>query len=327
MIGARHPSEENVTEPSLRTIGEDCAWQAILAASRAAREGTPSGIAATYRTDDGGNLQRTAADGPDRVLRWTPAEGWCLAHGLDGPGAALLDLYLPMCTDGAGLTVAHLGQSLDGCIALESGDSCYVTGPQNILHLHRMRALSDAVLVGAETVAMDDPQLTTRQVPGPHPARVILDPGRRLGPHHRVFADGEARTLVLCTREHLPEGSMRIGKAELVGVAASGERLDLRAALATLRERGLRIVFVEGGGVTVSSLLEAGLLDRLQVTVATLVIGDGRPGLRVPSPPRLSECLRPSARVFRMGNDILFDCDLRPGAPQRRATPTLDRVL
>ena len=104
------------------------------------------------------------------------------------------------------LTVGHLGQSLDGFIATHSGDSQFVTGEENLRHMHRMRALSDAVLVGAGTVAADDPQLTTRQVTGPSPLRVVIDPMRRLPDTYRVFHDDAAPTLYVCGRTRIARG-------------------------------------------------------------------------------------------------------------------------
>src|SRR5690606_35464647 len=76
--------------------------------------------------------------------------GWAAADEVSPAVRALLDLYLPIASASADrpLTVAHLGQSLDGYIATDSGDSYYVTGPDNVLHLHRMRALCGAVIVG-----------------------------------------------------------------------------------------------------------------------------------------------------------------------------------
>jgi riboflavin biosynthesis pyrimidine reductase len=79
-----------------------------------------------------------------------------------------------------------------------------------------------------------------------------------------------------------------------------------------LRARGCHRIFVEGGGVTVSMFLEANLLDRLQVAIAPLIIGSGRPAIRLPPRVSLRDCPRPRYRVFRMGGDVFFDCELKP---------------
>ncbi len=104
--------------------------------------------------------------------------------------------------------------------------------------------------------------------------------------------------------------------------------MDAAGVLALLRSRGCHRVFVEGGGVTVSMFLEADLLDRLQVAIAPLIIGSGRPAIRLPAREALSECRRPQYRVFRMGGDVFFDCDLRdlgegPGDP----LPLVNRII
>ena len=138
----------------------------------------------------------------------------------DDPRTALLDLYLPICsaTVEHPITVGHLGQSLDGFIATHAGESRYVTGQENIVHLHRLRALCDAVVVGARTVASDNPRLTTRLVEGPNPLRVIMVPARRLDASHRVFTDQEADTLYVCARSLLKAGEQRFGCAAIVGI-------------------------------------------------------------------------------------------------------------
>ena len=236
--------------------------------------------------------------------------GWRPAEQASAESRAVLDLYLPLRCHAGALAVAHLGQSLDGQIATASGDSFYVTGAANLLHLQRMRALCDAVVVGAGTVAADDPRLTVRVPAGTHPVRVILDPRRRLGADRRVFRDGAARTL-LVVDEALAARGERHGEAEVVGIPVRDGRLALDVLLDALHRRGLRSIFVEGGGTTVSRFLEAKLLDRLQVAIAPLVIGGGRPGLHVPGCDRIGDCLRAAHRVFRMGDDVLIDCDLR----------------
>jgi riboflavin-specific deaminase-like protein len=249
---------------------------------------------------------------PDGLWVWRPGQGWQAEPPLgDEETLTLLDLYLPLCRPSLGCrAVAHLGQSLDGFIATASGDSCYVTGPENLRHLHRMRALCDAVLVGTETAACDDPRLTTRLVPGANPIRVVLDRSRRLPPGLRVFTDGAAETILCCDQALVPQGRDRQGQALVVGLPCRDGRLDLAALMEALARRGIGWLLVEGGGTTVSAFLCAGLLDRLQIAVAPLLIGRGRPGLRIPSPERLADALRPSARVVRMGTDLLYDLDL-----------------
>lgn len=207
--------------------------------------------------------------------------------------------------------LGRLAQSLDGFIALADGESRWISGVEDITHTHRLRALFDAVIVGASTVEADDPQLTTRLVEGPSPVRVVLDPTGRLGHHYRLFQDGPD-TLVL----HGPDAPVvdRIGLARVTRLPSGPFGLDMNAILSTLRDRGLRRVFVEGGGVTVSRFFVAGVLDRLHVTVAPLVVGTGIPGFALMPPDRLSEARRFTWTVHEMGQDILLDISL-----QRRA--------
>ncbi len=260
-----------------------------------------------------GGLQRLAGHASGAVLTWNPVIGWESALPVDGPQWDLLDLYLPISsgTPARPITIGHLGQSLDGFIATHSGDAISVTGPENILHLHRLRALCDAVVVGAGTVIADNPRLTTRLVVGSNPARVILDPGCRLPADHIVFTDREALTLRVCAAGSGAAAQARARGERTLEVVAPGGALDLQDLLRQLHVLGYSRIFVEGGGVTVSSFLNAGLLDRLHIAIAPLLIGEGRPAIRLPPQARLQDCLRLQHRVYRAGSDILFDCDLR----------------
>ena len=261
----------------------------------------------TSEVDSTWRLIRAAARGEAQV-------GWADSIPSDDPRRALIDLYLPICNASKArpITVGHLGQSLDGFIATHEGESQWVTGSENMRHMHRMRALCDAVLVGPGTVAADDPQLTTRLVDGPNPLRVVLDPTRGLEPpQYRLFNDGAAETLYVCAQSLVKPGEHHVGCAQVVGVdeAADGG-VDLHAVVRLLRARGCTRIFIEGGGVTMSMFLAANLLDRLHIAVAPMLIGDGRPAIRLPPRAALGDCHRPKYRVFRMGGDILFDCDL-----------------
>jgi len=283
------------------------AWRLILAAAAAARR----------------DISLVHAD--SSWLEWGK-HGCGAAPNAPAGARVLLDLYGPLC--GAGpdrpLALAQLGQSLDGHIATASGDSYFVTGPDSLRHLHRLRALCAAVLVGAGTVARDDPRLTVRHVEGDSPVRVVLDPNARLDPGHRVFTDASVRTIVVHAADVRAPAP---GLAEVLQVPVEQSRLRLDLLLSELHARGLWSVLVEGGGATVSSFLEAGLLDRLQIAIAPLITGDGRPGLSLAARDKIAECLRPQHRVFALGGDVLFDCDLRAAAPAAVATGALARVF
>jgi diaminohydroxyphosphoribosylaminopyrimidine deaminase/5-amino-6-(5-phosphoribosylamino)uracil reductase len=280
-----------------------------------------------------GHLNPVDAGDPDVVIAWRPHSGFELLLAAGDPRRPMIDLYLPICsaTGANPITVGHLGQSLDGFIATHSGESQYVTGEENILHLHRMRALCDAVVVGAGTVAADDPQLTTRHVSGPSPLRVVLDPTRRLAEHYKVFSDESAVTLYMCAKSQVRENETHVGQASIVPLEDGPEGVDTREVLRELRVRGCHRIFVEGGGVTVSMFLEANLLDRLQIAIAPLLIGDGRPAIRLPPRTALSDCHRPRYRVFRMGTDVLFDCEIGPDGnnttTQAEPQPAITRVI
>lgn len=255
--------------------------------------------------------------------RWAADGGWQLQGRWDDQALALFDLFKPMLDappQGRPWVIAQLGQSLDGCVATRSGDSSFISGTENLVHLHRLRALCDAVIVGAGTVAADNPRLTTRRVAGPHPTRVLLDPGLKLAGRvatAHVFNDGQAPTLWLCDARWRDEAVARVGADRVLAVAGllQGDGTpQLAPGVAALHARGLTRLFVEGGGVTVSRFLAQRCLDRLHLAVAPVIIGDGRPGLRFPGPARLADCLRPHCRVHRMGPDHLWDLDLRTPA-------------
>ncbi len=290
----------------------DSAWALLRAASALAAQLDRASAPALFIADPDEGLRRAPAERPDVVLAWRPGIGWESRLPPGDPRVDLVNLYLPVCsaTMARPIAVGHLGQSLDGFIATPSGDSQFVTGSDNIVHVHRMRALSDVVIVGAGTVAADDPQLTTRHVPGPSPLRVIFDPGRRLTPAFRVFTDRVGPALYVCGRAHVAPGETRIGTAEIAPIENGDPGDEAAQTLTLLHARGCARVFVEGGGVTVSTFLEANLLDRLQIAIAPVLIGNGRAAIRLAPQTRLQDCRRPSYQVFRMGGDVLFDCEL-----------------
>lgn len=206
---------------------------------------------------------------------------------------------------GRGFVVGQAGQSLDGRIATTSGHSHYINGPAAIVHLHRLRALVDAVVVGVGTIVADDPRLTVRGIEGPQPARVVIDPNGRAPTDAKCLADDGVRRIVL---------SRAAGKANAEYVVPDAEYIVIsdfapHAILAVLKERGLARVLVEGGATTLSHFLSGRALDRLHVMIAPIIIGSGKAGLVLPEIATLKDALRPATATYLLpGGDVLFDC-------------------
>jgi len=231
--------------------------------------------------------------------RWSADESTALA------------LYGPLARRDLGpVTVAQIGQSLDGRIATITGDARDVSGPDGLAHLHRMRALVDGVVIGIRTALHDTPRLTVRLCRGQNPARIVIDPrGRLPGDAPALQPDGTRRIVIQAVDKARPDGVEVIRLADRGGVLAPVE------IVGALHAAGLTTLMIEGGGITISRFLEAGLLTRLHVAIAPLLIGGGPQGLTMPSPAeKLSDAIRPQTRAFCLGSDVVFDCALNAEA-------------
>ncbi|WP_339929134.1 RibD family protein [uncultured Brevundimonas sp.] len=164
-----------------------------------------------------------------------------------------------------------LATSLDGRIATASGESKWITGEAARLAGHRLRASHDGILVGVETVLVDDPELTAR-LPGrpvDQPLRIVLDSRLRTPATARIAG---ANTLILTAAEPSP-----VGEAEIEQVEALEGRPAPAAVLATLHRRGIGALMIEGGGRVAASFIAAGLVDTLEWFRAPIMLGgDGR---------------------------------------------------
>jgi 3,4-dihydroxy 2-butanone 4-phosphate synthase / GTP cyclohydrolase II len=235
-----------------------------------------------------------------------------------GAEARLLDRYGSLVAAGPTITIAQLAQSVDGFIASRTGDANYVSGTEDREHLHRLRALVDAVVVGAQTVTADDPQLTTRAVPGPSPVRLIIDPSGRIPGDARVLTDGRTKTL-WCVAAEVATPPELSDHVDVVTLPIEAGRFEPEAVLAMLRARGLGRMLVEGGGRTVSEFLAAGVLDRLYLTTAPILVGDGIPGVRFAGADLLADALTASVRRFSLGRDHCTVFDFAAARQPRRS--------
>ena len=255
------------------------------------------------------SLARKLRDG---VAGGAPAEN-SFRRGVAAAKAAgcpmLAEVYAPLIEAIAAgpLTIGQVGQSLDGRVATENGHSRYINGQESLDHLHRLRALADTVVVGASTVEIDDPQLTTRRVAGEHPVRVIIDPRRRLHRRFRVF-DGVAPSLSVHNGDGSDAAGDPGGGSPAIMITGRDGMLPPLAILAALHRRGLKTVLIEGGPTTLSAFLDAGIIDRLHIAVAPIVLGSGPVGLRLPPIDHVDKALRMNMTAYPIGGDLLFDC-------------------
>ncbi len=219
--------------------------------------------------------------------------------------------------------IGQLGQSLDGRVALPSGESKYISGSQALDHVHRLRAAVDAVIVGVGTVLADDPLLTVRRTPGRSPARVIIDPSGRLPPEALCLGDDGARRIVV-RRSAANSGLLLPEGVEMIELPPDGPDGGIAPAdiLRELAALGLWRVLVEGGPRTLSGFLDAGCMDRFHIVVSPVILGSGRPGLDLAPIAGLASALRPATRVHVFSDgDVLFDCDLRRCASAAAGAP------
>ena len=169
--------------------------------------------------------------------------------------------------------------SADGKLSTRRREQVRISGAADFARMERIRAESDAVLVGVGTVLADDPSLERhdqqhRQAVGKSgvPARVVADSRARTPPDAAVL-NGDAATYLLVADTAPGERVSALESAGAEVVRAGNERVDLATALAALETAGIERLMVEGGGELLSSLFAAGLVDELTLYVGSMLIG------------------------------------------------------
>ncbi|MHB1190339.1 MAG: bifunctional diaminohydroxyphosphoribosylaminopyrimidine deaminase/5-amino-6-(5-phosphoribosylamino)uracil reductase RibD [Armatimonadota bacterium] len=213
--------------------------------------------------------------------------------------------FVKRITTGLPFVTWKAAMTLDGKIASSTGDSRWVTGERARREVHKLRAESDAVVVGIGTVLADDPELTVRAVRGANPMRVVVDSRASTPPDARVL-DGQAETVIAVTPSAPAErvNALRAVGAKVLTLPGKGGRVDLQALLVQL---GVNNVLLESGGEIAASMLANGLVDRGLIFIAPKVIGgrDAKTPVEGAGIPRMAEAIAASRpKVRRFGDDV-----------------------
>ncbi|MFN3243303.1 MAG: RibD family protein [Planctomycetota bacterium] len=319
-------------------LSDDLPWPALLAARERFRDGAD---AVTFVPRDGwrcepassraaatsgsllAELEPGAADAAHAATatavyrtdaRGLPDIQQKRATPLDPAMATAARVYLPVLIGaerarrrGASFVAGHVTQTIDGRIACENGQSQWIGNDADQHHAHRMRALLDGVMVGATTALRDDPKLTVRHVEGTDPRRVVIS-GRG-----RALTEGPKLSLMQAPGCDVFVDEMRptldVGDAVRVHrIAAVDGQLAPETILARLRERGVHSIYLEGGAGVLSSFLNAGQVDLLQVHIAALVLGSGLPSLRLPAVDHVDDGLHVHMDHAMLDGHVLLTC-------------------
>jgi diaminohydroxyphosphoribosylaminopyrimidine deaminase/5-amino-6-(5-phosphoribosylamino)uracil reductase len=227
---------------------------------------------------------------------------------LEEKARKLNEAYAKFIKERVPFVILKMAQSLDGKIATKSGESKWITGEKARRFVHKLRSECDAVLVGANTVLLDNPSLTAHGM-GRDPKRIVLDGKGRVPPEAEVFRSGVERFVF--TTKFSPSNWRKALEERGVGVIVSeGEEVDIKGLLEELGKRGIASLLVEGGGETAGAFLEAGMVDKILFFVAPIIIGgrEAKTSVEGKGCQNLQEAVKLNyLNIRKLGNDILIE--------------------
>jgi len=174
------------------------------------------------------------------------------------------------------LVTVSYAQSVDGSIASRNREQLRLSGHQSMILTHRIRAACDAIVIGINTLLVDNPLLTVRLVEGSNPQPVILDSHLRIPPHARLLERTDPVCWLACTEnpDSKRAGAVESRGAEIIRCQSDHRgRVDLPDLLHLLGARGIRSIMVEGGSQVISSFIETRLVDQMIITIAPSLVG------------------------------------------------------
>jgi diaminohydroxyphosphoribosylaminopyrimidine deaminase/5-amino-6-(5-phosphoribosylamino)uracil reductase len=244
------------------------------------------------------------------------AQGIEILCGVCEPQARELnEVFIKYIHTGRPFVTAKCAATLDGRTAARTGDSKWVTGEESRAFVHELRHATDAVMVGAGTVAADDPLLTTRLKgrAGKDPTRIVLDPRLRTDPGARVLNHrSEAETILVAGREASASDRARVIRkgVQVLDVETREGLFDLDQLMDQLGRRGVASILIEGGSRTLGSAFRADIVDKVCFFYAPLVLGgdDGIPICSGAGAENLRDGIRlDRIRTRRFGDDVMIE--------------------
>ena len=198
----------------------------------------------------------------------------------------------------------HLAQTLDGYIATESGESRYISSIDNLEHLHMLRAISDVILVGSNTVKFDNPQLTTRLVKGPNPMRVVIDKNDTIKNSCNLLKNKDGRGFKIVSDK------LKANSKNIFTLPLKKDEFRITDIISLLESLGNKIIFIEGGGNIISHFYRKKFLNRIHLCISPILIGRGINSFIIDKDIKIKEAKIRKISYIKMGKDILCNIQL-----------------
>ena len=212
---------------------------------------------------------------------------------------SILNILLPILRKNKKLVIAQIGQSIDGRIALNNGNSHYINNPKSIIYLHCLRSISDAIIVGSNTIKKDDPLLTTRKIKGTNPKRIIIDGSLSLNNKYKIFNDGNENIIFTKSNKNIILNNSTIIRLK--------EKNFTKNLITQIKKLKYKNILVEGGSKTISELINNKYIDILQFMIAPILIGSGINSLNLKEISNLNKAIRPKHNFNELENDIIVN--------------------
>ena len=212
---------------------------------------------------------------------------------------SILNILLPILRKNKKLVIAQIGQSIDGRIALNNGNSHYINNPKSIIYLHCLRSISDAIIVGSNTIKKDDPLLTTRKIKGTNPKRIIIDGSLSLNNKYKIFNDGNENIIFTKSNKNI-----KLNNSTIIRLKEKNFTKNLITQIKKLKYKN---ILVEGGSKTISELINNKYIDILQFMIAPILIGSGVNSLNLKEISNLNKAIRPKHNFNELENEIIVN--------------------